>query len=706
MQTPTPTLRGASVTGAARYHRVLLKVSGEALLGPRTYGVDPQVCQFIARQVHQAQDAGVEVAIVVGGGNIFRGLAAAAKGMERATGDYMGMLATVMNGLALQDALEKEGVPTRVMSAIGMNEVAEPYIRRRAMRHLEKGRVVILAAGTGNPYFTTDTAAALRAVEIGAQVLLKGTKVDGVYTADPKIEPDAERHERDHLRPGAGRPPQRARRHRRQPVHGERPAHRRVRHEPARQHPPRGGRGADRDAHPRRTPSMTDTGRPPLEARMERAVEAMERDFATVRTGRAATSLVERIQVEYYGTMTPLNQLASISVPEPHQIVIQPWDRGVLGAIDKAIQRSDIGLMPNVDGTVVRLIIPPLTEERRKDLAKVVHKRAEEARVEIRNQRRDGTEELRKQEKDGDSAPTRPPRAGPAREADPPLDRPGRPRRQGQGAGDHGGLMASVPGATHQPPRSRGTSRRPPTTASTGRPVTSPSSWTATAAGRASMACPRQQGHAAGVDAVRPIVEQAQQRGIEVLSIYAFSRENWARPARRSSCCSGCSMPPSATTPPISCGRAYVSGCWAACPSCADPPGRPSRTPSPRPPAGTRMTLNVAFNYSGRSEIVDAVQRCIRDGVAADSVEESTIEERLYTADLPEVDLLIRTGGDQRISNFLLWQAAYAELYFWDRTGPTSTRRLRRGAGGIHPTVAPVRALGQPACSSGSSARR
>jgi uridylate kinase len=183
------------VTGEPRYHRVLLKVSGEALLGTRTYGVDPQVCSFIAHQVHQAQDAGVEMAIVVGGGNIFRGLAAAAKGMERATGDYMGMLATVMNGLALQDALEKEGVPTRVMTAIGMNEVAEPYIRRRAMRHLEKGRVVILAAGTGNPYFTTDTAAALRAVEIGAQVLLKGTKVDGVYTADPKLEPTAERHD-------------------------------------------------------------------------------------------------------------------------------------------------------------------------------------------------------------------------------------------------------------------------------------------------------------------------------------------------------------------------------------------------------------------------------------------------------------------------------------------------------------------------------
>jgi ribosome recycling factor len=146
---------------------------------------------------------------------------------------------------------------------------------------------------------------------------------------------------------------------------------------------------------------MNDAARLSLEARMERAVEAMERDFATVRTGRASTSLVERIQVEYYGTMTPLNQLASISIPEPHQVVIQPWDRGVLGAIDKAIQRSDIGLMPNVDGTVVRLNIPPLTEERRKDLAKVVHKRAEEARVEIRNHRREATDDLRKQEKDG-----------------------------------------------------------------------------------------------------------------------------------------------------------------------------------------------------------------------------------------------------------------------------------------------------------------
>jgi uridylate kinase len=179
-----------------RYRRILLKLSGEALLGARQYGVDPNFCSFIAAQVAEVHRSGVQIGIVVGGGNIFRGLAAAAKGMDRATGDYIGMLATVMNALALQDAIEKAGVQTRVMSAIAMNEVAEPYIRRRAVRHLEKGRVIILAAGTGNPYFTTDTAAALRAVEIGAEVILKATKVDGVYDSDPVSNPAAKRYER------------------------------------------------------------------------------------------------------------------------------------------------------------------------------------------------------------------------------------------------------------------------------------------------------------------------------------------------------------------------------------------------------------------------------------------------------------------------------------------------------------------------------
>jgi uridylate kinase len=178
----------------AQYGRVLLKLSGEALMGDRQYGVDPEVIRAIAGQVAEARAAGIEVAIVVGGGNIFRGLAAAARGMDRATGDYMGMLATVMNGLALQDALEQVDCATRVMSAIAMNEICEPYIRRRAVRHLEKGRVIVLVAGTGNPYFTTDTAATLRAVEVSAQVILKASRVDGVYDADPELHPEASRY--------------------------------------------------------------------------------------------------------------------------------------------------------------------------------------------------------------------------------------------------------------------------------------------------------------------------------------------------------------------------------------------------------------------------------------------------------------------------------------------------------------------------------
>ena len=179
-----------------KYRRVMLKLSGEALLGKREHGISPETCAAIAREIKEVKALGIELAIVIGGGNIFRGLAGSKSGLDRATGDYMGMLATVINALGLQDALEKSGVPTRVQSAIEMRAVAEPFIRRRAVRHLEKGRVVIFAAGTGNPFFSTDTAAALRASEIGADVLLKATKVDGVYTADPKLDPTAKRYDR------------------------------------------------------------------------------------------------------------------------------------------------------------------------------------------------------------------------------------------------------------------------------------------------------------------------------------------------------------------------------------------------------------------------------------------------------------------------------------------------------------------------------
>ena len=178
-----------------KYRRVLLKVSGEALMGSRSFGIDSDIAETIAQDIAESSQLGVQIAVVIGGGNIFRGLAASARGMDRATADYMGMLATVINALALSDAIERYNVRTRVVTAIEMREVAEPFIRRRAIRHLEKGRVVVFGAGTGNPYFSTDTAAALRAMEIRAEVILKGTKVDGVFTADPVLDPTATRLE-------------------------------------------------------------------------------------------------------------------------------------------------------------------------------------------------------------------------------------------------------------------------------------------------------------------------------------------------------------------------------------------------------------------------------------------------------------------------------------------------------------------------------
>jgi uridylate kinase len=180
---------------APRYKRVLLKLSGEGLMGKREYGLDPEMVGMVAQEVKTVHDMGVQVCLVIGGGNIFRGVSGAAAGMDRASGDYMGMLATIINSLAMQSAMERKGLQTRVQSAIPMTTVCEPYIRRRAARHMEKGRVVIFAAGTGNPFFTTDTAAALRAAEMGVDALLKGTQVDGVYSADPRKDKNAKRYD-------------------------------------------------------------------------------------------------------------------------------------------------------------------------------------------------------------------------------------------------------------------------------------------------------------------------------------------------------------------------------------------------------------------------------------------------------------------------------------------------------------------------------
>ncbi len=222
---------------APAFKRILLKLSGEALMGELQFGTDPARVAAVARQVSAVRDQGVQVAIVVGAGNIYRGMKGAAAGMDRATADYMGMLATVLNALPLQDALEKTGTDTRVQSALAISEVAEPYIRRRAMRHLEKGRVVIFAAGTGNPFFTTDTAAALRAAEIHAEIILMAKNgVEGVYTADPALDPSATVHPRDHPHGGARASSARDGLHGAGAVHGERHAAQRVQHGRREQH--------------------------------------------------------------------------------------------------------------------------------------------------------------------------------------------------------------------------------------------------------------------------------------------------------------------------------------------------------------------------------------------------------------------------------------------------------------------------------------
>jgi len=191
----SPVSNKSGTPSTAPYKRVLLKLSGEVLMGDTSYGIDPETISRLAAELIEVRKSGVELAIVIGGGNIFRGMMGTASGMDRASADYMGMMATVMNAIALQDAIERHGEPVRVVSALHVREIAEPYIRRRAVRHLEKGRIIIFAAGTGNPYFTTDTAATLRAMEIQADVVLKGTKVDGVYTSDPMRDPEAMRYE-------------------------------------------------------------------------------------------------------------------------------------------------------------------------------------------------------------------------------------------------------------------------------------------------------------------------------------------------------------------------------------------------------------------------------------------------------------------------------------------------------------------------------
>ena len=380
---------------ALKYSSALLKLSGEALAGERGFGLDSQVLESLAEEIRSVHALGARLSLVIGGGNIIRGASASREGLDRVSADYMGMLGTVINALALQGVLEQFGMQTRVMTAIRMESVAEPYIRRRAMRHLEKGRIVIFAAGTGNPFFSTDTAGVLRALEMEAEVVLKGTSVDGVYTADPKKDAKAEfiPHlsfqeaivknyavmdanafglcKANHLpiivfninRPGALA----------RVIRGD----------------------AEGDHRPMKTiPEIAKHGR----ELMQKAVDATRRELSTIRSGKASTSLLDLVRVEAYGSSVPLNQVAMVAAPEPRLLTVQPFDKGLTQAIDKAIREGDLGLNPSTQGNLIRIPLPPLSEERRRDLVKVVHKLAEEGRVAVRHGRTDTLTRIKKLE--------------------------------------------------------------------------------------------------------------------------------------------------------------------------------------------------------------------------------------------------------------------------------------------------------------------
>jgi uridylate kinase len=392
---------------APEYRRVLLKLGGE-MFGGGGVGVDPEVVKAVARQIADVVASGVQMAVVIGGGNFFRGEELQQGGMERSRADYMGMLGTVMNCLALQDFLEREHkIDTRVQTAITMGQVAEPYIPRRAIRHLEKGRVVIFGAGVGMPYFSTDTTGAQRALEICCEVLLLGKAVDGVYTADPKTDPSATMFthitHREVLERGlkvadatafslcmdnklpiivfnlkAISPGQYVVR-----LSGPWSA---LRHDASSQ-------GA----------AVIDDTLFDAEEKMEKAVSVAKEDLATVRTGRASPMMFSKIVVDYYGSATPLIQLASVSVPEARMAVIKPYDPSQLRPMEKAIRDSDLGVNPTNDGMIIRVLIPQLSQERRRDLVKVAHSKGEDAKVSIRNIRRKAKEQLIRIGRDGEA---------------------------------------------------------------------------------------------------------------------------------------------------------------------------------------------------------------------------------------------------------------------------------------------------------------
>ena len=360
---------------------------------------------------------GIGLGVVVGGGNILRGATISENGLSRPTADAMGMLATVMNALVLETAIERAGVGARTMSALAMPQVCETYERRRALRHLEDNRIIVFAGGTGNPYFTTDTTAVLRAAEMGCDAVLKATDVDGVYTADPKRDPSAKRYEHLDHQEALDRKPENHGCDGVRACPGEPYAYHRFfdpgarcdRDRLARQGALHHGRlkaSGTRAKRSARSAIAEDTmatatfDMNDLKRRMQGAIASLKQELGGLRTGRASSALLDHVQVEAYGSHMPLNQLATISVPEPRLLNVQVWDRSMIHPVEKAISAANLGLTPATEGQLIKLRIPELNEERRRELVKVAHKYAEAARVAVRHVRRDGLDLLKKMEKD------------------------------------------------------------------------------------------------------------------------------------------------------------------------------------------------------------------------------------------------------------------------------------------------------------------
>ena len=390
----SPCKGGIPLKDQIQYKRVLLKVSGEALAGDAHRGLDFDVIGQVCAVIKRCVEAGVQVGVVVGGGNFWRGIKDGGDRMQRVRADHMGMLATVINALAVADRLEQQGVPARVMTAIDMPRIAEPYIRDKAVSHLEKGRVVVFGCGTGNPFFSTDTGAVLKAVEIGADAILLAKNIDGVYSADPASPltrswpvgwgswtPQPPALPWTTICPSSS-------------------SRSRIRRTSTGWSPERSWGRLSRTNNKEEAKMAVDFKE--FTRKMERTLEVLQEDFGAIRAGRANARVLDRITVPYYGVDTPLGQVASISSPDPRTLMIQPWDGSLLKPMEKALQASDLGINPQNDGRVIRLIFPQLTEERRKELTKQVKNLGEGSKVAVRNLRREAMDAIKKLKKNSE----------------------------------------------------------------------------------------------------------------------------------------------------------------------------------------------------------------------------------------------------------------------------------------------------------------